>query len=73
MHGTDVCGADDPLRGLPPRQHDDTIPRELDRICLKVLSKRASERYSTARDMAEDLRHFLNEAPSLDTARSTLR
>jgi formylglycine-generating enzyme required for sulfatase activity len=43
----------------PPRQIDDTIPRELERICLKALSKRASERYSTARDLAEDLRHFL--------------
>ncbi len=28
----------------PPRQLDDTIPRELDRICLKALSKRASDR-----------------------------
>jgi serine/threonine protein kinase/formylglycine-generating enzyme required for sulfatase activity len=43
----------------PPRQYDDNIPKELDRICLKALSKRASERYSTARDMADDLRHFL--------------
>jgi eukaryotic-like serine/threonine-protein kinase len=43
----------------PPRQIDDTIPRELERICLKALSKRASERYNTAKDMAEDLRSFL--------------
>src|SRR6185437_4793525 len=43
----------------PPRQHDECIPKELDRICLKALSKRVSERYSTARDMAEDLRLFL--------------
>lgn len=40
----------------PPRQYDDNIPKELDRICLKALSKRASERYSTAKDMADDLR-----------------
>ena len=45
----------------PPRQIDDTIPRELERICLKALAKRASERYSTARDMADDLRHFLQD------------
>ena len=45
----------------PPRQYDDGIPKELDRICLKALSKRASERYSTAKDMADDLRHFLAE------------
>jgi eukaryotic-like serine/threonine-protein kinase len=43
----------------PPRQIDDTIPRELERVCQKALAKRASERYSTARDMAEDLRLFL--------------
>ena len=43
----------------PPRQIDDTIPKELERICQKSLSKRASERYSTAKDMAEDLRLFL--------------
>lgn len=44
----------------PPRQCDETIPRELERICLKALSKRASERYTTAHDFAEDLRHFLS-------------
>ncbi len=43
----------------PPRQIDDSIPKELERICLRAISKRASERYTTARDMAEDLRLFL--------------
>ncbi len=43
----------------PPRQIDDTIPREVERICLKALSKRAHDRYTTARDMAEDLRVFI--------------
>jgi formylglycine-generating enzyme required for sulfatase activity/tetratricopeptide (TPR) repeat protein len=46
----------------PPRQIDDTIPRELERICLKALAKRASERYSTAKDLAEDLQFFLQTA-----------
>jgi serine/threonine protein kinase len=46
----------------PPRQVDDTIPKELERICLKAMSKRASERYSTAKDMAEDLRLFVQTA-----------
>jgi serine/threonine protein kinase/formylglycine-generating enzyme required for sulfatase activity len=45
----------------PPRQYDENIPKELERICLKALSKRASERYTTAKDMAGDLRHFLVE------------
>ncbi|MHB1425376.1 MAG: protein kinase domain-containing protein [Gemmataceae bacterium] len=50
------------LEPRPPRQIDDAIPKELDRICLKALSKRISERYSAARDMAEDLRHFSSSA-----------
>ena len=53
------------VEARPPRQIDDNIPKEVDRICLKALSKRASERYSAARDMAEDLRHFLAESPSV--------
>jgi serine/threonine protein kinase/formylglycine-generating enzyme required for sulfatase activity len=48
----------------PPRQIDDKIPRELERICLKALAKRSMERYTTARDMAEDLRHFLSAPAS---------
>ncbi len=46
----------------PLRQVDEDIPKELERICLKALAKRASERYLTARDMADDLRHFLAES-----------
>ncbi len=42
----------------PPRMIDDTIPKELERIVLKALAKRASERYTTAQDLADDLRHF---------------
>src|SRR5262245_38647431 len=55
----------------PPRQWDDTIPRELERICLKALSKRASERYTTARDLADDLRHYF--AQSTEEEKRTLR
>ena len=60
------------LEARPPRQLDDTIPRELERICLKALTKRASDRYTTALDMAEDLRHFLAqtaEAKPVDPAK----
>ena len=47
------------VEAKPPRQIDDTIPKELERICLKCLSKRATDRYTTARDLADELRHFL--------------
>ena len=40
----------------PPRQINDAIPAELERICLKALNKHPSDRYSTARDLANDLR-----------------
>ena len=46
----------------PLRQRDDAVPRELERICLKALSKRVTDRYLTAADMADDLRHFLGQA-----------
>jgi serine/threonine protein kinase len=50
-----------------PRLTDDTIPRELKRMCLKALSKRASDRYSTARDLAEDLRLFIQAAGAMES------
>jgi serine/threonine protein kinase/formylglycine-generating enzyme required for sulfatase activity len=53
----------------PLRQLDDAIPKELERICLKALAKRASERYLTARDLADDLRHFLAESTSAEQPR----
>jgi hypothetical protein len=43
----------------PPRQIDSTIPRELERICLKCLAKPMYERYPSAADLAEDLRAWL--------------
>ena len=46
----------------PLRQIDDRIPRELERICLKALSKRPADRYATAGDMADELRDFLSLA-----------
>jgi serine/threonine protein kinase len=45
----------------PPAQYDEKLPKELQRICLKALAKRASDRYSSAYEMAEDLRAFLAE------------
>ena len=38
-----------------PRQFKPALPVEAERICLKALARRASDRYSTARDLAEDL------------------
>ncbi|MDB5389065.1 MAG: serine/threonine protein kinase, partial [Planctomycetaceae bacterium] len=43
----------------PLRQRNELIPRELQRIVMQAMSKRASERYSSAQDFADDLRDFL--------------
>jgi serine/threonine protein kinase/formylglycine-generating enzyme required for sulfatase activity len=43
---------------IPPREVDDSIPAELERICLKALAKRASDRYPSAAALADDLLHW---------------
>ena len=50
----------------PPRQSDDSIPVELERICLKALSRTLSERYNTAKDLAADLESWLVESGAED-------
>ncbi len=47
---------------LPVRQRDRSVPKELERICMKCLSKRMTDRYGTAGDFAEDLRYWLRSA-----------
>jgi predicted Ser/Thr protein kinase len=43
----------------PPRTFDDTIPPRLEAICLKAMAKDPAQRYSTAGDMAAELRAAL--------------
>lgn len=45
----------------PPRQSDDTIPVELEEICLKALSRQLADRYNTAKDMADEIETYLHE------------
>ena len=59
--GTDLASLMGQIRSgevRPPRQLDDAIPRELERICLKAMARRLTDRYSTAIDLAEDLEAF---------------
>jgi hypothetical protein len=42
----------------PPTEIDDTIPDELERICLKCLSKSRPERYPNAAALARELRRW---------------
>ena len=47
----------------PPRTIDDKIPKPLEDVCLKAMAKNPADRYSTAADMAADLRAALGGPP----------
>ncbi len=48
---------------IPPRQKNDRIPTSFERICLRCLAKPVAERYSTARDLADELMDALTYQP----------
>lgn len=47
---------DDPR---PPRYYNDNVPRDLETICLKAMSKEPERRYSDCQALADDLRRWL--------------
>ncbi len=55
----------------PPRQVNDGVSHELERICLKCLSKRMADRQETAGDLADDLKRWLVTEASTETSAST--
>ena len=50
------------LTHLPPALQLPTndVPPALERICFRCLAKKAADRYSTARELARDLRELLD-------------
>jgi hypothetical protein len=48
---------------VPPHRIEPTIPVDLETIVLKCLEKEQERRYSTSREVSEDLRRFLNREP----------
>jgi eukaryotic-like serine/threonine-protein kinase len=55
-----------------PRSLNDSIPRDLQTICQKTMSKEPRRRYQTAGELAEDLRRFLRGDPILARPVSSL-
>ena len=49
------------VEAKPPRQIKDTSPKELEKICLKALSKNINERYTTSHDFAQDIHDYLKQ------------
>jgi eukaryotic-like serine/threonine-protein kinase len=48
----------------PPVEINEEVPLELQRICLKALSKRIADRYVKISDMADELDAWLRDKPS---------
>jgi tetratricopeptide (TPR) repeat protein len=51
---------EEPVR---PRRLNKAIPLELETIVLKAMEKRPQDRYASAQELADDLRHWLEDRP----------
>ncbi|MFM9067520.1 MAG: serine/threonine-protein kinase, partial [Planctomycetota bacterium] len=57
----------------PLRLRNEAIPKELERICLKMLAKRAADRFLCAADLVDDLRSWSAPSRATHSTPSALR
>jgi serine/threonine protein kinase len=48
---------------IPPRQRHKDVPRSLEAICLKAMTRQPDQRYGTGLDLAADVEHWLADEP----------
>src|SRR5262245_41486169 len=58
---------------VAPRKLDRSVPAELETVTLKALAKNPGERYATAQELADDLRRWLDDRPTLARPPSLLQ
>lgn len=63
---TDLTRAVRYKHAKPLRQWNEHIPKEVERICLKCISKLIIDRYQSMPDLIDDLRDAINEYDSAD-------
>ncbi len=50
---------------VPPRRYNESIPKDLETICLRAMAKDRSSRFQTAQDLIDELERWLDGRPIL--------
>jgi serine/threonine protein kinase len=61
---------DDPIA---PSEYRPSVPRDLERVCLRAMARRPEDRYPSCAALAADLRSWLDRADAAEQRRESLR